>query len=36
LHWAAEYGHKAVAEFLLANKAEIDAKSNIGNTPKTV
>jgi Ankyrin repeats (3 copies)/Ankyrin repeat len=33
LHYAAENGHTAVAEFLLANKAEIDAKSNIGKTP---
>ena len=33
LQFAAQYGHKDVAELLLANKAEVEAKSNIGWTP---
>ena len=30
LHWAAVNGHKDVAELLLANKAEVNAKDNNG------
>ncbi len=33
LHLAAEYGHKDVAELLLANKADVEAKANGGWTP---
>ena len=33
LHWAASEGRKAVAELLLANKAEVNAKDNFGMTP---
>ena len=33
LHWAASSGRKNVAEFLLANKAQIDSRDNIGQTP---
>jgi ankyrin repeat protein len=33
LHYAAQYGHKAMAEMLLANKAEVNAKDNFGQTP---
>jgi len=33
LHWAAVSGHKAVAEFLLASKAEVNATNNKGWTP---
>jgi ankyrin repeat protein len=33
LHYAAQYGHKAVAELLLANKAEINARDRSGQTP---
>jgi ankyrin repeat protein len=33
LQFAAEYGHKDVAELLLANKAEVEAKSYGGWTP---
>ncbi len=33
LHWAAEFGHKDVAELLLTNKAEIEAKDYNGWTP---
>jgi hypothetical protein len=33
LHYAAKDGHKDVAELLLANKAEVDAKDNSGWTP---
>jgi hypothetical protein len=33
LHLAAEYGHKDVAELLLANKADVEAKASGGWTP---
>ncbi len=33
LHYAAQYGHKDVAELLLANKADVNAKDNYGQTP---
>ena len=33
LHCAAAEGHKDVAELLLANKAEVNAKDNNGGTP---
>jgi ankyrin repeat protein len=33
LHWAAWTGHTAVAEVLLANKAEVNVRTNHGNTP---
>jgi ankyrin repeat protein len=33
LHWAADTGHKDVAELLLANKADATAKNNLGDTP---
>jgi ankyrin repeat protein len=33
LHWAARQGHKEVAEFLIAQKAEIDALDESGRTP---
>ena len=33
LHWAADAGHKDVAELLLANKADVNAKNNRGETP---
>jgi hypothetical protein len=33
LHYAAAYGHKDVAELLLANKADVNAKDNQGWTP---
>lgn len=33
LHLAAANGHKGVAEFLLANKADVNGKSNDGDTP---
>ena len=33
MHWAAFNGHKDVAELLLANKAEVNAKTNDGTTP---
>jgi ankyrin repeat protein len=33
LHLAAEWSHKDVAEFLLANKADVNAKNNDGRTP---
>jgi ankyrin repeat protein len=36
LHWAAFNGHKDVAELLLASKAEVNAKSNGGQTPLRV
>ncbi len=33
LHWAALKGHKDVAEFLLANNAEVDGRDKYGHTP---
>jgi hypothetical protein len=33
LHLASEYGHKDVAELLLANKADVEAKAHGGWTP---
>jgi len=33
LHYAAWFGHKDVAELLLAGKAKVDAKANNGVTP---
>jgi ankyrin repeat protein len=33
LHWAAAMGHKDVAELLLANKADVNARNNNGLTP---
>ena len=33
LHWAALLGRKEVAELLLANKAEVDARDSGGETP---
>jgi hypothetical protein len=33
LHLAAEYGHKDVAELLLANKADVNARNRDGDTP---
>lgn len=33
LHLAAESGHKAMAELLLAHKANVNAASELGNTP---
>jgi ankyrin repeat protein len=33
LHCAAQYGHKDVAEFLIANKAEIDSKAWYSQMP---
>ncbi len=33
LHWAAENGHKDVAELLLTHKADADAEGNGGMTP---
>jgi ankyrin repeat protein len=33
LHLATNYGHKAVVELLLANKADINAKTNEGLMP---
>ena len=33
LHVAAVYGHKNVAELLLTNKADANAKDDFGNTP---
>ncbi len=33
LHIAAFYGHKDVAEFLLANKADVNARAKNGSTP---
>jgi ankyrin repeat protein len=33
LHWAANEGHKAVAEMLLANEADVNAKDDHSQTP---
>ena len=33
LHWAADRGHKDVAELLLASKAEVNAKDSYSETP---
>ncbi len=33
LHWAAFFGHKAVAELLLSHSADINAKTGDGTTP---
>src|SRR2546428_711052 len=33
LHWAAERGHSQLVELLLANKADINARTNRGDTP---
>lgn len=33
LHWAAARGHKDVVELLVANKIDINAKDNDGETP---
>jgi len=33
LHWAALYGHKDVAEFLLISKANVNAANDTGSTP---
>jgi ankyrin repeat protein len=33
LHWATAFGHKDVAELLLANNAEVNAKAKNGMTP---
>lgn len=33
LHYAAASGHKDIAELLLANKAQVNAKANNGETP---
>ena len=33
LHWAAQMGHKDVAELLLANGAEVNARNKYGDTP---
>ena len=33
LHWRRLNGHKDVAELLLANKADVNAKDNDGETP---
>jgi len=32
LHWAAHGGHRSVAEFLMANKAEVNAQNELGLT----
>jgi ankyrin repeat protein len=32
LHWAAHGGHRDVAEFLMANKAEVNAQNELGFT----
>src|SRR6185369_11298271 len=36
LHYAASYGHKDVAELLLANKADANAKDRFGFTSLTL
>lgn len=36
LHWAALYGHQDISRFLIAQGAEIDAKSKINETPLMV
>ena len=33
LHWAAQKGHKEVAELLLANGADVNARNKYGDTP---
>jgi ankyrin repeat protein len=33
LHWAASEGHRDVAELLLANKGDVDARHNFYQTP---
>ena len=33
LHYAAAYGHRYVAQLLLAKKAEVDARDGLGGTP---
>ncbi len=33
MHLAATYGHKGLAEFLLANGAEVNARDDVGGTP---
>lgn len=33
LHWAADQGHKDVVELLMANKADVNAKDDLGQTP---
>ena len=33
MQWAAAFGHRDVAELLLANKAEVNAKDDDGHTP---
>jgi len=32
-HYAADYGHRGVAQLLLAIKAEVDARDGLGGTP---
>jgi ankyrin repeat protein len=33
LHWASEYGHKDLAELLLVNRADVNAKDMDGLAP---
>jgi len=33
LHWAAHHGHKEIAELLIANGADVNAKNEGGFTP---
>ena len=33
MHWAAARGHKEVAELLIAEGADVNAKGDDGNTP---
>jgi ankyrin repeat protein len=33
LHWAAAKGHKDLAQFLLANRADVNARNDSGRTP---